>query len=103
MTGVQTCALPILFVWPLFAIYGFYIAMTDGVSKAMVGTLVKGENPGTAYGVLTTVTSIFTLFASLIGGFLWSAIAPSATFYFAVVCAAVSIPIFLGIKVRPQG
>jgi len=87
-----------IFVWPLFAIYGFYIGLTDGVSKAMVGSLVGEEQAGTAYGVLNTITSLFTLLASVIGGFLWSLYSPSATFYFAVICAAISIPIFLLIK-----
>jgi MFS family permease len=87
-----------IFVWPLFAVYGFYIGLTDGVSKAMVGSLVGEERAGTAYGVLYTITSGFTLLASVIGGFLWSLVAPSATFYFAVICAAISIPIFLLIK-----
>jgi MFS family permease len=87
-----------IFVWPLFAIYGFYIGLTDGVSKAMVGSLVDKEQAGTAYGVLNTITSVFTLLASVIGGFLWSLVSPSATFYFAVICAAISIPIFLLIK-----
>ena len=87
-----------IFIWPLFAIYGFYIGLTDGVSKAMVGSLVGEEHAGTAYGVLNTITSGFTLLASVIGGFLWSLVAPSATFYFAVICAAASIPIFLMVK-----
>ena len=87
-----------IFVWPLFAVYGFYIGLTDGVSKAMVGALVGEEHSGTAYGGLYTITSGFTLLASVIGGFLWSLVAPSATFYFAVICAAISIPIFLLVK-----
>lgn len=85
-------------VWPLFGVYGFYIALTDGVSKAMVGALIPKEQAGTAYGVLTSVTSIFTLAASVIGGFLWSAVSPSATFIFATVCALLSLAVFSAIK-----
>jgi len=91
-----------ILVWLLFGIYGFYIALTDGVSKAMVGSLVSKEEAGTAYGVLNTATSLFTLLASVIGGFLWSAISPSATFLFAAICAAVSLLIFIGIKSEPH-
>jgi MFS family permease len=89
-----------IFIWPLFAIYGFYIGLTDGVSKAMVGALVGKETSGTAYGIMNTITGGFTLFASVIGGFLWTLVAPSATFYFAVICALASVPIFLLIKPR---
>jgi len=85
-------------VWLLFGVYGFYIALTDGVSKAIIGSLISKEQAGTAYGALTTITSAFTLAASVIGGFLWSAVAPSATFIFAVVCALLSLVIFIGIR-----
>lgn len=87
-----------VFVWPLFAVYGFYIALTDGVSKAFVGKLVAKEVAGTAYGVLTTVTSVFTILASVVGGLLWTFVSPSATFYFAAICAVLSLFVFLRVK-----
>ncbi len=83
-----------IFVWVLFAVYGFYIALTDGVSKALVGSMIKKEEAGTAYGVMTTTMSICALFASIIGGILWSAISPEATFIFAAFCAVISLFIF---------
>lgn len=82
-------------VFILFAVYGFYIALTDGIAKAIIGSLVERERAGTAYGVFYTTTSIATLFASIIGGFLWSAIHPNATFLFAVICAVLAFTIFL--------
>lgn len=90
---------PIL-VWVLFAVYGFYIALTDGVSKALIGSMISKEQAGTVYGVMTTTTSIFTLLASIIGGLLWSAVSPSATFVFAAVCAAFSLFIFNFVKTK---
>ena len=83
------------YVWPLFAIYGFYIALTDGISKALVGSYIKKEQAGTAYGVLQTTVSIFTLLASVIGGFLWQAIGPQATFLFGAGCAMSALGLFL--------
>lgn len=82
------------FVWPLFAIYGFYIALTDGVSRALVGSYIKSGVAGTAYGVLQTTVSVFTLLASVIGGFLWMAIAPEATFLFGAICALLAFGLF---------
>lgn len=82
-------------IWPLFAIYGFYIALTDGISKALVGSFIKSDIAGTAYGVLQTTISIFTLLASVIGGFLWSAVSPEATFLFGAVCAISAFFLFL--------
>jgi len=83
------------FVWILFAIYGAYIALTDGVSKALIGTYIKNNEAGTYYGVSQTITSIMTLLASIIGGFLWTLISPQATFIFAAVCAIIASIIFI--------
>lgn len=79
------------FVWVLFGVYGFYIALTDGISKAIIGELTTPEKAGTAYGVFYTITSIATLFASIIGGLLWSFVSPSETFLFASACAIFSL------------
>ena len=85
-------------VWILFAVYGFYMALTDGVSKSIIGSYVSSEIAGTAYGVTNTITSLCTLIASVIAGFLWSAISPQATFIFGAVCALASLVIFGVVK-----
>jgi MFS family permease len=85
-------------VWVLFAVYGFYIALTDGVAKAWIGKMIDKEKAGTAYGTVYTVTSLFTVFASIIGGFLWSLYGPVATFIFAVICSVMSLFVFSFLK-----
>ena len=82
-------------VFALFAVYGFYIAMTDGVAKSLVGSFVTQEQSGTAYGLVQTVMGLSTLAASIVGGFIWSLISPSATFYFGALCAALSFVFFI--------
>lgn len=84
-----------LSIWFLFMVYGAYIALTDGVSKALVGSFISKEEGGTAFGVLQTVTSIFTLLASVVGGFLWSLVSPSSTFIFGAVCAILAFALML--------
>lgn len=74
-------------LWLLFSVYGAYIALTDGISKALVSTLIHPEQAGAAYGTLQMVTGISTFFASLIAGLLWSVFSPTVTFLFAVGCA----------------
>lgn len=88
-----------IFIWLLFAVYGLYIALTDGIAKALIGSFVDKDKAGTAYGVFYTFTSIATLFASILGGILWSAINPMATFLFAVICAALAIVILSPLKI----
>jgi MFS family permease len=85
-------------VWVLFAIYGFYIAMTDGVAKAWIGKMIDKERAATAYGTVYTVTSMFTVLASVIGGLLWSFYNPSFTFIFAAICSIISLFVFLFLK-----
>ncbi|NJD76975.1 MAG: MFS transporter [Candidatus Methanoperedens sp.] len=69
-------------MWILFAVYGFYIAMTDGVSKAFVVDLVPADKRGTAIGLYYTATGLLALFSSIIAGLLWDYIGPQATFLF---------------------
>jgi MFS family permease len=72
-------------VWVLFAVYGIYYAMVEGVSRAFVTDLVPKERRGTAFGWYYGVLSIALLPANLIAGWMWDKISPSATFYFAAV------------------
>jgi MFS family permease len=69
-------------VWILFAVYGVYYAIIESVSRAFVADLVPEEKRGTAYGWYNGVLSIALLPASLIAGWMWSAISPASTFYF---------------------
>jgi MFS family permease len=82
-------------VWLLFAVYGGYIALTDGVSRALIGTLIEKEQGATIYGMSQTLTSISTLLASIIAGILWSAISPMAPFFFGAFCSLSAILLFL--------
>jgi MFS family permease len=69
-------------VWMLFALYGVYSGITEGVEKALVADLAPGELRGTAIGLHATIVGIGLLPASLIAGQLWAQIDPSATFLF---------------------
>ncbi|MEI6043548.1 MAG: MFS transporter [Chloroflexota bacterium] len=82
-------------VWVLFAVYGSYIALTDGVSKALVGNYIPKEKGAIAYGTLQAVTSLASLSASVIAGVLWSAIAPAAAFIFGATCALAAFILFV--------
>jgi MFS family permease len=58
-------------VWPLFALYGFYAAMTEGVSKAAIADLVAPEHRGSATGMFYMLTGLTMLIASSLAGWLW--------------------------------
>jgi len=69
-------------VWLLFASYGIYYGVVEGVARAFVADLVPEEKRGTAYGLYHGVVGIILLPASLIAGWLWQAFSPAAPFYF---------------------
>jgi MFS family permease len=75
-------------VWPLFVIYGGYIALTEGVSKALISNLVPSEVRGSALGLFYMVTGLIAVLASVIAGILWDRVSPAATFYFGAILAA---------------
>jgi MFS family permease len=91
-------------VWVLFTIYGLYIALTDSVSRALVGSFITNENEAAGiFGLLQTVTSIGLVLASVIGGILWTLIGSWATFAFAAGCAILALLVFLlADRKRPQ-
>lgn len=89
-------------VWPLFFIYGFYIAMTDGVGKALVSDMVPKEYVGTAMGLYHFALGIFAFLASLIAGLLWTYIGASAPFYYGAATSAIACFLFAFlVKDRP--
>ncbi|MHB1243590.1 MAG: MFS transporter, partial [Gaiellaceae bacterium] len=67
-------------VWPLFAVYGVYIAATEGVAKAWVADFVPPGATGTAYGLFAAASGGALLVASVVAGLLWSRISPAAPF-----------------------
>jgi len=60
-----------LFIWPLFALYGFYAAMTEGVGKAAIVDSVAPEHRGSAIGVFYMLTGVAALLANSLTGWLW--------------------------------
>ncbi len=87
-------------VWPLFIVYGAYIAFTEGVGKAYVADLVPKERRGTAMGLYNACTGVMLLLSSVIGGALWDVFGPPATFAFGASTAGLAALLLL---VMPDG
>ncbi|MGB9808561.1 MAG: MFS transporter, partial [Caldanaerobacter sp.] len=69
-------------MWWLFSVYGLYMALTEGVEKALVAEISPDHLRGTVIGLHATLTGIGLLPASFIAGLLWDAFGASAPFYF---------------------
>jgi len=84
-------------IWLLFAAYGLYYAFTEGIFKAFTADLVPENLRGTAYGFLSLVLGIALLPASLIAGFLWDKISPSAPFFFGSAVSLIALVLFMAL------
>jgi MFS family permease len=70
----------IYFIYALFFFYGIYASANESISKAWISNIVPSKDTATAIGFFSGFNSIFTMFASILAGLLWSAFSPSVTF-----------------------
>ncbi len=82
-------------IWILFAFYGLFMGLTEGIQKAFLATIIPPDFKATAFGVYNTVIGLAMFPASLIGGLLWDKVSPSATFYYGAITASISTVLFV--------
>ena len=66
--------------WALFAVYGIYFGLTEGVEKALVADFAPAHLRGSAFGLYHLVVGLGALPASLLFGLVWQKIGFSAAF-----------------------
>lgn len=81
-------------VWALFAGYGLYFGLAEGVEKALVADLVPAERRGTAFGWYNLALGLGALPASLLFGAIWDGMGAQVAFGFG---AALSLLAAVGI------
>lgn len=80
----------------LWAMYGVYYGLTEGVAKALVADVVRPEARGTAYGLYNAAVGLTLLPASVLAGVLWQGLGawdgfgPAAPFVFGAALALVA-------------
>ena len=60
-----------VWAWPLFALFGIFVAMTDGVGTAWISDLAPEDRVGSALGVYYAASGFATIIAGLWAGMLW--------------------------------
>lgn len=70
-----------------FILYGLSYGMAEGTQRALVADMAPAEVKATILGAYHTSTGLVKLGSGLVAGFLWTALAPSATFWFGFVVA----------------
>jgi MFS family permease len=67
-------------VWPLFVVYGCYMALTEGTGRALVAEAAPLGRRGTFLGLYHTSVGLAAVLASVMAGLLWQTVAPAAPF-----------------------
>lgn len=88
-------------IWALFAIYGLFFGLTEGVEKAYVADLAPAEHRGTAYGLYHAAVGLAALPASLLMGVVWEHVGPGAAFGLGAGLALVASLLFLAALQAP--
>ena len=76
--------------WALFAVYGVYFGLTEGVEKALVADLVPAARRGAAFGWYNLALGLGALPASLLFGAIWDRAGAPAAFTFGAAMAALA-------------
>ena len=88
-------------VWPLFAVYGLHMALTEGVARAFVADFVPSERRATALGLYGGAMGAMILLSSVLAGVLWDAVDPAAPFFLGGATALAALVLLLALRPRP--
>ncbi|MGH9367660.1 MAG: MFS transporter [Thermoanaerobaculia bacterium] len=90
-------------IWPLFAFYGLFFALTEGTERALVAELVPERLRGRAFGAFHAAIGAAALPSSLFFGILWKTLGPRAAFLIgaAVALAATAALFLLRARMKP--
>jgi MFS family permease len=91
-------------VWPLFAVYGLHMALTEGIGRAFVADLVPSPARATALGVYHGALGGMVLLSSVIAGLMWDHIDPAAPFFLGGATSLGALVALVGLtrRVMPQ-
>jgi len=78
-------------VWPLMAFYGVYMALTDGVGKALLVDHLPKDHRGTGLGIYFMASGFATLTSSVLAGVLWDRVGHAAPYWVGAGAAAAAL------------
>ncbi len=90
-----------LHIWLLFAFYGLFYGLTEGVEKALLVDIVAPAERGGAFGWYNFAVGIGALPASLIFGYIWQRFSAQAAFGFGAALALLAA-MLLVLLVQPE-
>ncbi|MDP1808285.1 MAG: MFS transporter [Actinomycetota bacterium] len=84
-----------VYMLPLFILYGTFPALTDGVQRAFAADMSPAHLRASGLGLYHFLNGLSLLPASIIGGWLWDAVGPKATFLYGAATATLAVLIFV--------
>lgn len=78
-------------VWPLMFVYGAYMALTDGIGKALIADHVPRARRGAAMGLFYGSLGLCGFTSSVLTGVLWDRYGPEAAFALGAGFAALAL------------
>jgi len=89
-------------IWLLFAFYGLFFGLTEGVEKAYLADMADPALRGAAFGWYNFAVGSGALPASLLFGLIWQQLGGVAPFLFGAALSGISALLLL-LLVRPSG
>ena len=83
--------------WALFAVYGVFFGLTEGVEKALVADLIPAERRGAGYGWYNLAIGLGALPASVLFGAIWDRYGTGRAFVFGAAMSALASVLLLGV------
>lgn len=84
----------------LFAVFGLYLALTEGSGRAIIANLVPAESRGSAFAIFHTIVGLSLIAGGFGLGRVWDTISPSFAFQLSSVGALSAFFILTRIKSR---
>jgi MFS family permease len=88
-------------IWALFAAYGIYYGLSEGIFRAYIADLVEPDYRATAYGIFNTGSGLALIPASVLFGVVWDNVGSQWAFFMSAGFSMIGFLIFLaGLMLR---
>lgn len=78
-------------LWFVFAAYGVFLGLTQGVAKAWIADHAPAHLRGTAIGAYQLALGLLVLMSNVLAGWLWDNVSHSATFGFSALTSVAAL------------
>lgn len=86
--------------WALFAVYGIYFGLTEGVEKALVADFAPAHLRGSAFGLYHLIVGVGAFPASLLFGLVWQKFGAATAFGMGAGLAMLASVMLSGLAVK---